>query len=99
MPLSAAAVADAQAVRIIRIDQSRPAKPLASAVYLRITRDIVDEPLPRLATGVVADTEVMPNGRLGFSLVTTSGRSFDSNPQNRRQSRGRKPAVTFVLKF
>lgn len=98
-PLLAATAANAQSKRVL--DTREP----ATAHHARsIDFRLIQEPsLNRVDppnTGFLAETEVSPNARIGFSMITVSRPKL--GPEWRvdgRSTRTRKPAVSFTFRF
>lgn len=94
-PMVAAAAADAQSVR----QQSTPTRH-ARVIDLRLTQDPGFNQFEPPATGFIADTEVAPNARLGFRMVNRSRPRFGPDFRvDGRQSKSRRPAMSFTFRF
>jgi hypothetical protein len=96
--LSAAAVANAQVLLNSRDAQAVHSK--ARTLNLRISQTYQFEPFVRSEKGIIAETDVTPNARVGLGMVAITARRpgptsrFDGRPDH-----SRKPAVTVVWKF
>ena len=74
------------------------AAPSRTHPSLRISDDQQLPPmLPHL--GVVAETQVLPNTRVGFGLVPISKSSPAADWQSPKRSNGRKPGISLRLRF
>ena len=91
----AGAAANAQSVR----PQSHPTRH-AHIIDLRLTQDPGLNQFEPPATGFIADTEVSPNARLGFRMINRSRPRFGPEWHvDGRQSKSRRPAVSFTFRF
>jgi hypothetical protein len=96
--LFAAGVANAQVFPNSRDAQATHSK--APTLNLRISQTYQFEPFVRSEKGIIAETDVMPNTRVGIGIVTiTSRRPGATSRFDGRPDHSRKPAVTFVWKF
>jgi len=99
-PLIAAATANAQSTHPAEFRHFSPAERHGRAINLRLTREPGFDPLTPATTGIAAETEVVPNARIGFHLMTVSRPRL--GPEWRtdgRSTRSRKPAVSFTFRF
>jgi hypothetical protein len=99
LPLCAAAGANAQ---FAALTDHAPPPPAASTrtIDLRLTQEPAFNQFSRPSTGFIADTQVAPNSRVGFSLINVSRPKL--GPEWRtdgRSTRSRKPAVSFTFRF
>ena len=97
LPLLAAAGGHAQSTGVV--PREAPPKP-ARTIDLRLTQEPGFDPLTPPTRGIVAGTEVAPNARIGFHLMTVSRPKL--GPEWRtdgRSNRSRKPAVSFSWRF
>lgn len=91
----AAAAANAQSVR----PQSQPTHH-SRVIDLRLTQDAGMTQFDLPATGLIADSEVAPNARLGFSMVNRPRPRFGPDLRvDGRPSKSRRPAVSFTFRF
>jgi len=91
----AAAAANAQSVH----PQSRPTKH-AHIIDLRLTQDPSINRFDPPDIGFSAETEVAPNTQLGFRMVNRSRPRFGPDFRiDGRQSKSRRPAVSFTFRF
>jgi hypothetical protein len=100
LPLFAAAATNAQPPRPAQIRHVSPSGENHRTIALRLTQNPGFNQLAPAAAGLAADTEVAPNARFGFHLMTISPPPL--GPQWRtdgRLPRSRRPAISFVLKF
>ena len=94
-PMVAAAAANAQSVR----QQGHPAR-RAHVIDLRLTQDPGFSQFEPPATGFIADTEVAPDARLGFGMINRSRPRFGPDLRvDGRQSKSRRPALSFTFRF
>lgn len=94
-PMVAAAAANAQSVR----PQSQPTRH-AHVIDLRLTQDPAINQFEPPAIGFIADTEVVPNARLGFRMINRSRPRFGPDLRvDGRQSKSRRPAMSFTFRF
>ena len=97
MPLVAAASGHAQSNAL----SARETPPNAQrTIDLRLTQEPGFDLLTPPTRGIVAGTEVAPNARIGFHLMTVSRPKL--GPEWRtdgRSNRSRKPAVSFSWRF
>lgn len=98
-PLAAVQV-HAQSLSANFVSPPEPARPRPS-LSLRIVEDALDSSKPVHNSGMIAQTEIMPNGMIGVGLLKASPRKvgpgeFRLDPA---APRSRKAAVSFVLKF
>ena len=98
-PLLAATAANAQSKHILDVRE-----PAAQRHSRSIDLRLVEEPsiysLTPPSTGFSAETEVVPNARVGFRMMTVSRPRL--GPEWRvdgRSPRSRKPAVSFTWRF
>lgn len=99
-PLIAAATANAQSTRLAGFKHISPSGQHGRAINLRLTQEPGFDQLTPATTGIVADTEVAPNARIGFHLMTVSRPKL--GPEWRtdgRSTRSRKPAVSVTFSF
>lgn len=71
------------------------------SLNLRLVQERDFEPSPVQHSGMIAHTQIMPNGTLGFGLLKTAPKKFgigDERP-DAGAPRSRKAAVSFRLKF
>ena len=76
------------------------AEPRPHGINFRLTQTIPTDLLAPSSRGIMADTEVAPNARVGMGLITLSRPMF--GPEWRtdgRTIRSRKPALTFTFRF
>ena len=96
-PLAAATAANAQANRAFEVRE--PAHH-PRTIDLRLVQEPSLNRVDPPSTGLLAETEVAPNARLGFRMMTVSRPRL--GPEWRidgRSTRSRKPAVSFSLRF
>jgi len=94
-PMVAAAAANAQSVRSQSLPTHHP-----RVIDLRLTQDPAMTQFDLPATGFIADTQVAPNARLGFSMVNRSRPRFGPDLRaDGRQSKSRRPAMSFTFRF
>ena len=94
-PMVAAMAANAQSVH----QQSRPTRH-AHVIDLRLTQDPGFSQFEPPATGFIADTEVAPDARLGFGMINRSRPRFGPDLRvDGRQSKSRRPALSFTFRF
>ena len=96
-PLAAATAANAQANRAFEVRE--PAH-RSRTIDLRLVQEPSLNRVDPPSTGLLAETEVAPNARLGFRMMTVSRPRL--GPEWRidgRSTRSRKPAVSFSLRF
>ena len=90
-----AAAANAQSVR----PQSHPTRH-AHVIDLRLTQDPGLYQFEPPATGFIADTGVASDARLGIRMVNRSRPRFGPDLRvDGRQSKSRRPAVSFTFRF
>lgn len=80
---------------------SEPREPRAPRLNFRLVQDPDFDPAPVHHSGMIARTQVMPNGTLGIGLLKATPKklgSGDWRPEN-GAPRSRKAAVSFQLKF
>jgi len=94
-PMVAGAAANAQSVR----PQSHPTRH-GHVIDLRLMLDPGINQFEPRAIGFIADTEVAPDARLGFGMVNRSRPRFGPDLRiDGRQSKSRRPAVSFTFRF
>jgi len=94
-PMVAVAAANAQSVR----PQSHPTRH-GHVIDLRLTQDPGINQFEPPAIGFIADTEVAPDARLGFGMVNRSRPRFGPDLRiDGRQSKSRRPALSFTFRF
>ena len=94
------AAADEQPTRPTESKLISSAERHGRAINLRLIQEPGFDLLTPATTGIVADTEVSPNARIGFHLMTVSRPRL--GPEWRadgRSTRSRKPAVSFTFRF
>jgi hypothetical protein len=99
-PLIAAAGVNAQPTRPAESKHISLAERHGRAINLRLTQEPGFDLLTPATTGIIAETEVAPNARIGFHLMTVSRPRL--GPEWRtdgRSTRSRKPAVSFTFRF
>ena len=97
VPLAAAAAGHAQSNSL---SPPEPSPKAQRTLDLRLTQEPGFDFLTPPTRGFVAGTEVAPNARIGFHLMTVSRPKL--GPEWRmdgRSNRSRKPAVSFRLRF
>ena len=97
-PLLAATAANAQSNRIL--DTSDPAPRRSDGIAFRLVTEPSGNRVDPPSTGFAAETQVAPNARVGFRMMTVSRPRL--GPEWRidgRSTRSRKPAVSFTLRF
>lgn len=100
LPLVAAAAANAQPARPAQLEHVSPSGEDRRAIALRLTQEPGFAQLTPASVGLVADTQVGPNARIGFHLMTVSRPRL--GPEWRtdgRLPRSRKPAISFTFTF
>ncbi|HEX6740737.1 MAG TPA: hypothetical protein VF079_02935 [Sphingomicrobium sp.] len=98
-PLLAATVANAQSNRMFDVREPPPQRH-SRGIDLRLIEEPSIYRLTPPSTGFSAETEVAPNARLGFRMMSVARPRL--GPEWRvdgRAQRARKPAVSFTLRF
>jgi hypothetical protein len=97
-PLLAATAANAQSKRVL--DTREPAARHARSIDFRLIQEPSLNRVDPPSTGFLAEAEVSPGARIGFSMITVSRPKL--GPEWRvdgRSTRTRKPAVSFTFRF
>jgi hypothetical protein len=100
VPLIAAVASNAQSTRAAEFKHVSPTERHGPAINLRLTQEPGFDQLTPATTGIAAETEIAPNARIGFHLMTVSRPRL--GPEWRtdgRSPRSRKPAVSFTFRF
>ena len=98
-PLLAATAANAQSNRVLDTREPAPARHGRSIDFRLIQEPSLNRVDPP-STGFLAEAEVSPGARIGFSMITVSRPKL--GPEWRidgRSTRTRKPAVSFTFRF
>ena len=94
-PMVAATAANAQSVRQLRHPTDH-----ARVIDLRLTQDPGINQFEPPVTGFIADTELAPDARLGIRMVNRSRPRFGPDLRvDGRQSKSRRPALSFTFRF
>jgi hypothetical protein len=97
--LLAATAANAQSSRAFEVREPAPERP-SKTIDLRLIQEPSFNRFDPPSTGLLAETEVAPNARLGFRMMTVSRPKL--GPEWRidgRSPRSRKPAVSVTVRF
>ena len=98
-PLLAATAVNAQSKLVLDTREPAPAHHAGSIDFRLIQEPSLNRVDPP-STGVLAEAEVSPGARIGFSMITVSRPKL--GPEWRvdgRSTRTRKPAVSFTFRF
>lgn len=102
VPVLIAAVFVPTAAQAAAAFHSAPEATSAKRVNLRIVDDRLDpRPRPIRQSGMIAQTQLLPNTTVGFGILKVS-KSKVGSPDWRIDSRGgssKRPAVTFEFRF
>ena len=99
-PLIAAVAVNAQPPRPVETKRISPSDGHRRAINLRLIQEPGFDYLIPATIGVVADTPVAPNARIGFHLINVGRPRL--GPEWRtdgRVPRSRRPAVSFTFRF